>query len=527
MSAALGRKLLRVVSEGRTGGVASPIIFARAAAATATQAAGAGGAARRGIATTTARGLPGNPDATSDLEEAGPGPGSSSPSSRGLWGSRRGRNGEDAARRRCPASLQPPTPTHPQPLPVPAAARIALQRLSSLTLPDDLASTVARASRGRTARQVGRAAVALKSRLRAMSRTSIRGGAVSPALLRLDLAAAAADSGPAVDRDKGHSGGRQFGARRRDNLSSSRSSVLSAPGRAAALRERLEAAECEAREELIDLGADADALSDPTATASLVDRDTWRGHQAARLSRARRGFVGEGQDGGVDDFDRGERVRYTDAEAAAYAAQRLPATWAALVRVMRETRERLSGGDAVTSATGTRGCPPFVPARVLDLGSGPGAALWAAQDVWGDPSPPGSPFGGGPREATLVEPSASMVAIARDVHARRVRAWRARQRIREGGLEGGERKEGGGGGESARKGGDGDNSDVGFKSDDGAWMDEPGMSVLGRAGGRGDKRCHQADTLRQMDNLTSTRPSSPTPPQGRPGDGPSSAHLAC
>jgi ribosomal protein RSM22 (predicted rRNA methylase) len=57
-----------------------------------------------------------------------------------------------------------------------------------------------------------------------------------------------------------------------------------------------------------------------------------------------------------------------DARAAeAYAAVRMPATFAAAVRAMAAGAERL---------------PAFLPAGLLDLGAGPGATSWAALAVW-------------------------------------------------------------------------------------------------------------------------------------------------
>ena len=56
-----------------------------------------------------------------------------------------------------------------------------------------------------------------------------------------------------------------------------------------------------------------------------------------------------------------------DRDAAAYVAARLPATFGAVRAVLAEARKR---------------CPDFAPARLLDVGSGPGTVLWAAADVW-------------------------------------------------------------------------------------------------------------------------------------------------
>lgn len=54
-------------------------------------------------------------------------------------------------------------------------------------------------------------------------------------------------------------------------------------------------------------------------------------------------------------------------DAAAYAAARLPATYAAVARALAETDDRLVD---------------FQPRSLLDAGSGPGAAGWAACETW-------------------------------------------------------------------------------------------------------------------------------------------------
>lgn len=59
---------------------------------------------------------------------------------------------------------------------------------------------------------------------------------------------------------------------------------------------------------------------------------------------------------------------YSTAETAAYAASRLPATYAVLYKVMSELQARLQD---------------FKPRKMLDFGSGPGTAIWAASAVWG------------------------------------------------------------------------------------------------------------------------------------------------
>eukprot|EP00850_Spirogloea_muscicola_P003336 SM000013S26505 [mRNA] locus=s13:770355:775052:- [translate_table: standard] len=59
--------------------------------------------------------------------------------------------------------------------------------------------------------------------------------------------------------------------------------------------------------------------------------------------------------------------RYREPEVAAYIAARMPATYAALHRVMREVALRL---------------PAFSPSSMVDFGSGPGTAIWSAMQAW-------------------------------------------------------------------------------------------------------------------------------------------------
>jgi ribosomal protein RSM22 (predicted rRNA methylase) len=56
-----------------------------------------------------------------------------------------------------------------------------------------------------------------------------------------------------------------------------------------------------------------------------------------------------------------------EADAMAYAVARMPATFAAASEVFERLLER---------------CPDFAPARVLDVGAGPGTASWAMADLW-------------------------------------------------------------------------------------------------------------------------------------------------
>lgn len=80
----------------------------------------------------------------------------------------------------------------------------------------------------------------------------------------------------------------------------------------------------------------------------------------------------------------GAYVRSSD-DATAYAAYRLPATYAAVRAALEEVAAAL---------------PDWQPRTLLDLGAGPGTALWAASGVWPDLE-----------RATLVERDSGMIAL--------------------------------------------------------------------------------------------------------------------
>ena len=80
---------------------------------------------------------------------------------------------------------------------------------------------------------------------------------------------------------------------------------------------------------------------------------------------------------------RGEKYILTPAQRAAYLAVRMPATYAVLCRVFEEVRERM---------------PDLSFETLLDLGAGPGTALWAAANIF--PSL---------KKATLIEQDAHLM----------------------------------------------------------------------------------------------------------------------
>ncbi|HWL05329.1 MAG TPA: small ribosomal subunit Rsm22 family protein [Xanthobacteraceae bacterium] len=121
------------------------------------------------------------------------------------------------------------------------------------------------------------------------------------------------------------------------------------------------------------LRAGVDALLDGVPLAALADA-------AATLSRRYRAEIRDGRLHLADDL-----------AARAYLATRLPATYAALHASL----------DAVAAAR-----PDFAPRSLLDVGAGPGSALWAARAVW-------------PRmdDALLVEASGSIRAAGERLSA--------------------------------------------------------------------------------------------------------------
>jgi ribosomal protein RSM22 (predicted rRNA methylase) len=121
---------------------------------------------------------------------------------------------------------------------------------------------------------------------------------------------------------------------------------------------------------------------------------------------------------------------YERADAAAYALARLAPCYAACRAAMNEVAVRLGGGGG---ADGGRAAvpPPFTPRSMLDYGSGPGTAIWAAQDVWllgrwmaasdamaAADTPQQQPL----RTVHAVERSAAMTGLGRSLASARLRA---------------------------------------------------------------------------------------------------------
>lgn len=112
---------------------------------------------------------------------------------------------------------------------------------------------------------------------------------------------------------------------------------------------------------------------------------------------------------GAEELSRGYRSgaaapRLSSAQRAAYAAVRLPATFAAVTKVLRELRAR---------------GPQVRVRRLLDLGAGPGTVAWAAAELFPELE-----------QVTCVERDAALAALGRRLAARashpalRAAAWR-------------------------------------------------------------------------------------------------------
>ena len=89
-----------------------------------------------------------------------------------------------------------------------------------------------------------------------------------------------------------------------------------------------------------------------------------------------------------------ERLVQTSDDAAAYAAFRLPATYGAVYGALGQVKAQL---------------PEFRPTSLLDVGAGPGTAMWAAHhpDLWQDSL----------EKVTLLEREAAMISLGKRLAA--------------------------------------------------------------------------------------------------------------
>ncbi|MEU4964348.1 small ribosomal subunit Rsm22 family protein [Streptomyces smyrnaeus] len=95
----------------------------------------------------------------------------------------------------------------------------------------------------------------------------------------------------------------------------------------------------------------------------------------------------------------GAPVLRDGADAAAYAAYRMPATFAAACAALDALAER---------------APDWAPASHLDVGGGTGAAVWAAAQVWG---PSSGPAGEAPRSTVVLDWAEPALALGRRLAA--------------------------------------------------------------------------------------------------------------
>ncbi|BDA42580.1 probable methyltransferase-like protein 17, mitochondrial at N-terminal half [Coccomyxa sp. Obi] len=91
---------------------------------------------------------------------------------------------------------------------------------------------------------------------------------------------------------------------------------------------------------------------------------------------------------------RSRQLQYDDNQATAYVAARMPGCYAAIYNIMDELSVRL---------------PSFHPQSMLDFGSGPGTAVWAAQEIWHTSL----------YDVLAVEPSTAMAALGQRIQSAR------------------------------------------------------------------------------------------------------------
>jgi ribosomal protein RSM22 (predicted rRNA methylase) len=116
-------------------------------------------------------------------------------------------------------------------------------------------------------------------------------------------------------------------------------------------------------------------LSDGRVRGSSGKMHVGHGHGAGGRAVSAAGHVVGG--GGTQAWQPGQ-LTYNERQSMAYAAFRLPAAFAAVVRALSEVREH------VQDAPGATVSETVPPRTMLDFGSGPGTAILAALDVYGD-----------------------------------------------------------------------------------------------------------------------------------------------
>jgi ribosomal protein RSM22 (predicted rRNA methylase) len=93
----------------------------------------------------------------------------------------------------------------------------------------------------------------------------------------------------------------------------------------------------------------------------------------------------------TDEPSSGKSFLKSREDVDAYAAFRLPATFAAVYSALKQVQERL---------------PTWKPQTIMDVGAGPGTAMWAAAEVWPDL-----------KSITLLEREEGMIALGKRLAA--------------------------------------------------------------------------------------------------------------
>ena len=127
----------------------------------------------------------------------------------------------------------------------------------------------------------------------------------------------------------------------------------------------------------------------PTIAAALAARAEGfsRRELSERLARISERYRRQGTSEAITD----------EADALAYALARMPATYAAIARVLDELVDR---------------APEWTPRSILDAGAGPGTATWAAREIWPETA------------AVLLDRNPALLTLANAVGADAVRTVR-------------------------------------------------------------------------------------------------------
>ncbi|WP_217651703.1 small ribosomal subunit Rsm22 family protein, partial [Mangrovactinospora gilvigrisea] len=132
----------------------------------------------------------------------------------------------------------------------------------------------------------------------------------------------------------------------------------------------------------------------PEALRGALDGVVGGGAGGARLARDVEALIARYR----ADVAAPEAILATPGAARAYAAYRMPATYAAVRAALGELALRTDGA----------GPSGLAPVTQVDVGGGTGAAVWAAFDAFGGPS-------GSLERARVLERSPEVVAVGREL----------------------------------------------------------------------------------------------------------------